>query len=181
MKNLKNTFAILIVVAFSFSIASCGDNGDGPAENQPTTSDYFLKAKINDVQFEALAPRVLAGKTANKITISAVLPDLRNFEISISDYPANPVGTYTIPTTSGGTYLASLKFGEGAVSDAIFSAGSCCGLECATGSRGTLTITAISATEISGTFSFVGIQTSGTCPLPKRSITEGSFKSGITQ
>ena len=183
MKNLKNTFTMLIVVAFSLSIASCGgsDNDDTPAEEQPTTADYFLKAKINDVQFEALAPRVIAGKTADRITITAVLPDLRNFEISISDYPANPVGTYTIPATSGGTYLASLKFGEGAVSDAIFSAGSCCDLECVAGLRGTLIITAISTTEISGTFSFVGTQTSGTCPRTKKIITEGSFKSGITQ
>ena len=129
MKNVKNTIAILILalVAFSFSIASCGGSDDNrSAENQPTTSDYFLKAKIDGVQFEALAPRVLAGKTADRITITAVLPDLRNFEISISDYPANPVGTYTIPATSGGTYTASLKFVEDAVSTHTFSAGSSC-------------------------------------------------------
>ena len=54
---------MLIVVAFSLSIASCGgsDNDDAPVEEQPTTADYFLKAKINDVQFEALAPRVMRG------------------------------------------------------------------------------------------------------------------------
>ena len=174
MKTLKKTFAILLVGVIAFS---CG-NDDAPAATLTPTFDYFLKAKVDDVQFEAVAPRVLAGKTADRITISAILPDLRNFEITISNYPANPVGTYVVPAPASSTYLANLKFSDNSSSSSIFTAGTACG---ATGIRGTVIITAISATEISGTFSFTGTQTSGTCPRPTKVIREGSFKSGITQ
>ena len=162
---------ILFITIFTIS---CGGSDDAPS---PPVTDYFMRAKIDGVQFEALAPRILAGRTADRITITAALPDLRNFEIYIDDYPSNPVGSYTIPATSGTTYSASLRFGDGT---SIFSAVSCCGLECAIGTRGNLEITSISATEISGTFSFIGTQTSGTCPRLKKIVTEGSFKSGIT-
>lgn len=174
MKILKNTFAILLVTILAFS---CG-NDDAPAPTPPATFDYFLKAKVDGVQFEAVAPRVLAGKTADRITISAILPDLRSFKITIDDYPSNPIGTYVVPASASSTYIADLEFSDNSSSSSIFTAGTACG---ATGTRGTVIITAISATEISGTFSFTGTKTSGTCPRPTKVITEGSFKSGITQ
>lgn len=174
MKTLKNTFGILLITVLAIS---CGKD-DAPEPAPTPTFDYFLRAKVDGVQFEAVAPRILAGKTANRITVSAILPNLRSFEITISDYPSNPVGTYVIPAPASSTYLANLKFSDNSSSSSIFTAGTACG---ATGTRGTVVITAISATEISGTFSFTGTQTTGTCPRPTKVITEGSFKSGITQ
>ena len=179
MKTLKITLTILCIVLLSFS---CGKD-DNPSDGNPTpTSDYFMRAKVDGVQYEAVAPRVLASKSPDRITISSVLPDLRSFEIIIDDYPTNPVGTYVVPSSNATTYLANLKFSDGSSATSSFEAGSCCAVDCAAGgTRGTIVITAISATEISGTFSFTGTQTSGTCPRPKKMITEGSFKSGITQ
>lgn len=180
MKTLKNTFAILSIVFLTFACSSNDD--ETPSQNQPAASDYFLKAKVDGVQFEAIAPRVLAGKTADRITISSVLPDLRSFEITIDFYPSNPIGTYIVPEPLSADYIANLKFSDGSSSSSIFAAATCCAVDCAAGgTRGTIVITAISAREISGTFSFTGTQTSGACPRAKKVVTEGSFKSGITQ
>ena len=179
MKPLKITLAILCLAVLSFS---CG-NDDSPSDGNPTpTADYFFRAKVDGVQYEAVAPRVLAGKTPGRITISSVLPDLRSFEITIDDYAANPVGTYVVPSPVATTYMANLKFSDNSSATSGFAAASCCAVDCATGAtRGTIVITAMSTTEISGTFSFTGTQTSGSCPRAKKVVTEGSFKSGITQ
>ena len=174
MKTLKKTIVMLFISLLTISCNKDDDNSATP------TANYFLKAKVDEIQFEAVAPRVLASKTANRITISAVLPDLRNFELIIDDYLSNPLGSYTIPAPSEASYSCSLKYGDGISSSSIFSANNCCDFDCIF-LRGTINITEISITEISGTFSFTGTQTSGTCPRPKKVITEGSFKSGLTQ
>ena len=171
MKILKNTFALLLVTILTFS---CGnDDAPPPAQNQPpATSDYFFKAKVDGVQFEAIAPRVLANNTNNRITITSILPNDRNFELQI-DRPTG-IGTYAYPMPSGADYVLRLEYGDATAATAIWRTAAC------SGTTGTLTITALSATEVSGTFSFTGKRTSF-CTDAAKIITEGSFKSGIIQ
>jgi hypothetical protein len=171
MKSLKNTFSILSIVFLTFACSK--NNDEAPAQNQPPTSEYFLKAKIDGVQYQTDASfRVLSNNNNDRITITSVIADNRNFKIQI-DRPIGTV-TYSYPAPSTEEYVLRMEYGHATSATALWRTGTC------SGTTGTLTITALSATEISGTFSFTGKRT-GFCSDPAKVITEGSFKSGITQ
>ncbi len=170
MKIMKRTFAILTLALVTFSCSK----DDAPAiPLLPPTADYFLKAKIDGNQYQTDAPfRVLAGRNDDRLTINSVLADNRNFELKISGVIT--AGTYNYPAAPSDDYSLSLSYDDGSSASSIWRTGVC------TGTTGTLTITSYSATEVSGTFSFTGKRT-GSCADAAKSITEGSFKSGITQ
>ena len=171
MKKIQTTIAILFIALFSIS---CSSSDDSPAQVAPVpAANYFLKAKINDVQYQTDAPfRVSTSRSTDRITIGSNLADGRNFELVI-DRPTG-TGTYSVPLPAGTNYGMALRYGDASSSSAIWSVGVC------SGTTGTLTITALSATEISGTFTFTAKRTGG-CAVAPISITEGSFKSGIIQ
>lgn len=169
MKILKKIFAILFI---SIVTISCNNNDDN-SETPTPTANYFLKAKIDGVQYETDAAfRVLSTDDNDRITITSVLSDNRNFKLQI-DRPIG-IGTYSYPAPSSEEYVLRLEYGDATAATALWRTGAC------SGTTGTLTITALSATEVSGTFSFTGKRTSF-CSDPAKLITEGSFKSGITQ
>jgi hypothetical protein len=169
MKTLLKIFATLFI---SLLTISCSNDDDDSSVPTPTT-DYFFKAKIDGVQYETDAAfRVLSNSSADRIKITSILSDNRNFELQI-DRPTG-IGTYTYPMPSGVDYVLRMEYGDATSATALWRTGAC------SGTTGTLTITALSATEISGNFSFTGKRTSF-CSDPAKLITEGSFKSGITQ
>ena len=164
MKTLKTTFAILIITLFSIS---CSKSDDSSTPTTPA-ADYFLKAKIDGVQYQTDAAfRVLASTDIETITITSVLADNQNFELEIYNFLG--IGTYTYPVDN-----MSLLYGDASSETAIWRNDVC------PSTTGTVTITAISTTEVSGTFSFTGKRT-GNCAEAPKVITEGSFKSKITQ
>ena len=169
MKNPKNTFALLLVAILTFS---CGNNDEPNPTNPATTFDYFLKAKVDGVQYDAGPGRVLAAKTTDRLTISSTMPDNRNFELIINR--PTGTGTYTYPEPSGADYSIRMSYSEATSATSIWRVNSC------SAATGTLTISTLSTTEVSGTFSFTGKRTSF-CSDPAKIITEGSFKSGLTQ
>jgi Family of unknown function (DUF6252) len=172
MKTIKTTFAILFIAILSFSCSN-NDESPAPAQSQQPTTDYYLKAKIDGVQYQTDAAfRVLSNNINDRITIASVLSDNRNFELQI-DRPIG-TGTYNYPAPTTEEYVLRMEYGDATAATALWRTGAC------TGTTGTLTITTLSATEISGTFSFTGKRTSF-CADPAKLITEGSFKSGITQ
>lgn len=164
MKLFKRIFAILLVTILTISCG--GDDDNGSPEPTPTSS-RFMKAKIDGVDYSADGIRVLAGFTTNKITITSVLADNRNFEI-VLNYSTG-VGTYLVPTPEDKDYSVKLVYGEGNVSSSVFSAGAC------TGTTGTLVITTLNENEIAGTFSFTAKKAGG-CTDTAKEITEGSFR-----
>ncbi len=169
MKLLIKTFRILFI---SLLTLSCSNNDDAPTQNQlPATTDYFLKAKIDGVQYQTDASfRVLSSSSADRIKITSVLSDNRNFELQI-DRPTG-TGIYTYPMSLGADYVLRMEYGDATAATAIWRTGAC------SGTTGTITITALSASEISGTFSFSGKRTSF-CSDAGKVISEGSFKSQI--
>ena len=171
MKLFKNIFAIVLVTIFSISCGGDDDNETSGTIPTPTTGS-FMKAKIDGVDYNADAIRVLAGQTTNRITISSVLADNRNFEL-VLNYPTG-VGTYSIPVPADKTYTLKLVYGEGNVSSSLFSAGAC------SGTTGTLVITSITERDIAGTFSFTAKKAGG-CSATAKVITEGSFKAGFVK
>lgn len=169
MKNLKNAFALLLVAVLTFS---CGNDDEPNPANPATTFDYFLKAKVDGVQYDAGPGRVLAGKTTDRLTISSTMPDNRNFELIINR--PTGIGTYTYPAPAAADYVIRMSYSDASSATSIWRVNSC------SAATGTLTISALSTTEISGTFSFTGKRTSF-CSDTAKTITEGLFKSGLTQ
>lgn len=171
MKNILKTFAILLLsicLTSSLVLVSCS-NDDEPApsnQNPVSTTDYFFKAKIDGLQYTADALHVTAGKTTNRITIVSVVAR-ENFEFIIDNPLGTGVGTYQI---NDKRYILNMKYADGASATSVFQAGNC-------STTGTLNIKEISATEISGTFSFTGKKGINCAESSNKVITEGSFKS----
>lgn len=161
MKTFLKVFAILFITSF---IISCNNNDDD--SSTPTTSGYFLKAKIDGVDYSATNFQVVAGKrTDGGIHILSTNTAVGTFEFDVENVAS--VGTY--PTTSvGSNPFARMVYGDG--SGLAYSPGFC-------GTTGFLTITSLSSTEIEGTFSFTVTTGNGACPRPTKTITEGTFKS----
>jgi hypothetical protein len=161
---------IATILFIAFISTSCNKDDDNPTPST-TTANYFFKAKINGVQYDTGASlRVLANNDKVRISITSVLSDGRNFELKLTD--PKGVGTYTYPVPAGADYLINMEYGDATAPTALWKTGAC------SGTIGTITITELSATEISGTFSFVGKRTSF-CSDPPNTITDGSFKSGL--
>ena len=167
MKLLKNIFAILLV---TFFFISCGGDDDNETPDTTPITGNFMKAKIDGVDYNADAIRVLAGQTSNRITIASALADNRNFEI-VLNYPTG-VGTYSIPVPADKDYTLKLVYGDGNASTSLFSAGAC------SSTTGTLVITSMTERYVAGTFSFTA-KKAGDCSATAKVITEGSFRAGF--
>jgi hypothetical protein len=162
---------IVTILFITLTSISCNKDDDNPAP--APTADYFMKAKIDGVQYQTDAPfRVLASSETGRIQISSLLSDSRNIVLKITD--PKGVGTYLFPVPASADYLVSMEYGDASALTALWRTGAC------SSTTGTITITTLSATEVSGTFSFAGKRTSF-CSDPAKNITEGSFKSGIIQ
>lgn len=165
MKTLLKTLALVFFFAITFS---CGSDDDS---DNAATAKYFFKAKIDGTQYQTEdAFRVLASNGTDKITITSILSDNRSFELEI--VRPTGVGTYTYPNETA-DYLLRMQYGDGTSATSVWQTGTC-----SRTTSGTLVITALSAREISGTFSFSGKRTSN-CSDAAKVITEGSFKAGF--
>jgi hypothetical protein len=167
MKTLKKTFTLLITILFTISCSKSDNSSETPATSN---SDYFFNATVDGgTPFQAKGAQVLAGKTISatpRITITSSIAGVGNFQIILD----NPVG---VSTYNIGTVGYTLKFEHGVAGESTgYSSYSCSGLS------GTLNITALSDTEISGTFSFTA-KKGGSCGVAAKQITNGSFKSKL--
>jgi len=166
---MRNTLGLFALASLT-SLFSCSSSG-GDAPDAAGTSKYFLNVNIDGVGYEAVSPRILAGITpapTPRITVTSAT-SVGSFELLLDDHQG--VANYTLGGV--GDYLLSMKYAPaGASSD--FASGAC------GGSEGTLNITKLTATEIEGTFAFVGKQV-GSCATAGKNFTNGSFKSGIIQ
>ena len=162
MKTIKTTFAIFTILIFAIA---CSSSDDNPLlEPQPTAND-FLMARVNGEQYNATGILVTASRKSNGgVQIFTTIATGTQFQIHLDNVAA--IGTY--PTTSvAGSPFSRMAVVTGSPAT-IYEAGEC-------GTSGILTITSISSTQISGTFSFTGTTIGSACPRPTVTITEGSF------
>lgn len=166
MKTLKNTFGILLIAFFSIS---CSNNDDNSVQEPQPTTDDFLMARVNGEQYSATGILVTASRKSNGgVQIFSSIATGTQFQIHLDNVAA--IGTYTTTSVAGSPFSRmAVVTGSPAT---IYEAGEC-------GTSGTLTITSISSTEISGTFSFTGTTIGSVCPRPTKTITEGSFKTPL--
>lgn len=167
MKTLKNTFVLLFI---SLLTISCSNDDDDSSVPTPTT-DYFFKAKIDGVQYTANAIQVIAGITgSSRKTLSVICAtSTGNFDFNLNKVGEIETGTYVVGNLDDNIFF-DMYYGN--MTTTSFAADVC---DC----DGTLTITAISATEVSGTFSFTA-KKAGQCDQPAKVITEGSFRCRIS-
>lgn len=158
MKNCKTIFAILFIILLSISCSN-DDNDSTPL----TTEGKFFKAKIDGVQFSATVPEFGATKSGNTIIIACV-QGIHKFQLKINNIIDNGVGSYSVPTTTTNDIVLTY---ENDVT--VYKAGDC------DDSIGFLTISSITANEITGAFGYRGGNTSD-CSQPNINITEGAFK-----
>ncbi|GEM_PF-3417109 len=169
MKNLKNTIVKVMLVAFTiFSISlttSCSSDDETPQNQTPVGSDYFFRAKVNTVSYDATAAQTNATKIGSgattTITINSAIGG-KSFKFTLIGTPAT--GTYPLDYNSSNGDLGYVE------SSLNYST-----LICPDNS-GTLTITTLNSTSIEGTFNFV-VKSSTICSDAAKTITEGSFKS----
>jgi Family of unknown function (DUF6252) len=171
MKTLKITIEILFILllticfASSLTLVSCSNNDDDPQTTIPLpVADYFLKAKVNGVQYTATSTQTNATKIGSGATTTITINSSvagKNFKFTLIGTPAT--GTFPLNENSSNGDLSYME------SSLNYST-----LICPDNS-GTLIITAVSNTEIAGTFNFVA-KSSTICSDAAKTITEGSFK-----
>lgn len=169
MKNIKNTFAILLI---SLLAIACSKDDDVPSTIPIVQDDSFFKAKIDGVEYSAPANQVSANlHDSGTLDIQSVDSSGKSFRIIIEDVTLSVATLYPFPISSG---LSSYNIFYGDGSNFFTATPNGCG----TTFTGELKITSITETEVSGTFTYTGV----TClPLQTVQITDGSFKAKINQ
>ncbi len=162
MKTLKNTFAILFITLMTFS---CSNNDETPQNQTPVASEYFFRAKVNAVSYEATAAQTNATKIGSGATTTITI----NSAVGGKSFKFTLIGT---PTT--GTFPLDYNSSNGDLGY-VESSMNYSTLICPDNS-GTLIITALNSTSIEGTFNFIA-KSSTICSDAAKTITDGSFKS----
>ena len=167
MKNVLKYDIILLV----FLMLSCSndDNNPAPVIVAPTN---ILTATIDGVAYRAEKTSIVAENVTTlptKLTITSttskgIFQFVLDNHVGVGNYTINGVGGYTLV----------MKLVSANSSDPF--ATNTCGND-----EGILTITKSTTTEIEGTFSFIGKQMGSCTPTDGKTVTNGTFKSLLTQ
>ena len=176
MKTIKK-LSLMFAITFATILSSCTKDEEAASTLAVPATGTYINAKVDGADFTTVIAGQSAGSAVrnvagglNIILVSGSSVSLsnpqnqKNIALSLNDITAP--GTYALRGTNGNSGIYS-DINAG-VSTSFSSAGDC---EAATGS---VTITAISATQIEGTFNFVG-KKDGACSETK-TVTEGSFR-----
>lgn len=152
-----------LFVAATVLLSACGGNDDPAGNNGAGT----FSASIDGAAWSAGSPAAVA--TAGGIFTITGASAGSGTGMSMTLYHIGAPGTYPLgvgPAVPGG--LASVSGGTSAWSTPL------------SGAAGTVTISAVSATRITGTFSYTAPLVSGTGTPATRTVTAGSFNLPVT-
>jgi major membrane immunogen (membrane-anchored lipoprotein) len=155
MKKLKSIIAIALLTITSALFVNCGGSDDDNNTNNNDTT-FYLKCKVNGVQFTSTAPFVINSLSKSITAVN----DVTNETVSLYLPLAVANGTYTItdePSNVDSYNGSYTNFDTDASSD---------------NETGTITITQVDADVIKGTFSFTGEDGNGGTII----VTEGQFR-----
>jgi hypothetical protein len=138
-------------------LSACGSDGDGLTEPDLSPENGTMTATVDGMSWSAIQIAIVRG--GNIITIGAANIDLIAIGIAWQD---QGVGTYTI----GGTPLATANLSEGGSNS--WQANGVLG-------SGSVTITSVSATRVTGTFVFTAEASAGSGTPASRVVTNGAF------
>jgi len=170
MKTFYKT-AMALMAVMTLTLTSCGgDDDNAPVEGGNLPTGSYIKGKVDGAQFENLQMMGVSSAiatrtgTGDQTLILVSGSDMSANTMVITTFGITATGTYTVNAEDDGTVMAYVP-GSGSVS---FDTSNC------SGATGTLTVTALDATKIEGTFQFVG-KDDENCSSTKN-ITEGSFR-----
>ncbi|MES2305223.1 MAG: DUF6252 family protein [Gemmatimonadota bacterium] len=156
----------LSVALAAFCLAGCGSSSSGPSDGGNTAA---FSAKIDGAAWNSLAISTSAHGSANgTFTLIGSITSPTQTSMSLTLWNIGAPGTYPMgvgPTVPGGT--ATIVTGAQSWSTPL------------SGAAGTVTVTAVSATSITGTFSFVAAPVSGGA-TGNRTVTQGTFDLPVT-
>ena len=164
MKTLKTIAKTFFIAGILVLLNSCSK--DSTTNNVPVSpNNSFVKGKVDGASYSSLVASCsrLGSGTAAAITILG--GDATGNSITLLMVGIAAPGTYTVNNVSDSVLNYSPASGGVA-----YSTGEC------SASSGTITVTAVDATHIQGTFSFVGKDTGNCDTGATKTITEGSFK-----
>jgi len=138
-------------------LSACGGDGDGLTEPDLSPENGTMTATVDGTSWSAIQISIVRG--GNIITIGGGSVDLIAMGIAWQD---QGVGTYTV----GGTPLATANLSEGGSNS--WQANGVQG-------SGSVTVTSISATRVTGTFVFTAEASQGSGTPASRVVTNGAF------
>jgi hypothetical protein len=176
MKTIKK-LSLMFAIGFATILSSCSKDEDPTTTSTIPATGTYINAKVDGADFTTIVAGQTAGSAVRNVVgglniilvsgSSVSLSDVqsqKNIALSLNNITAP--GTYPLNGTSGnaGTYT-DLNAGT----TTTYSSTADC-----QGATGSVTVTAISATQIEGTFNFIG-KKDGACSATK-TVTEGSFR-----
>lgn len=130
------------IVALLASCSSSTSNG--------TPDGYYVTAKLGSEDFSALESTCIGSSNGGVLVFAGTAGTTSPRQLNISVPNAEEGKSYTVATNMGMTMVCTV----GTTATSIYTASLVSG-------NGELTITKLTATEASGTFSFSGMNTSG--------------------
>jgi Family of unknown function (DUF6252) len=157
--------ALAVAVVATWALTSCGGGGGGgPTGN---TGAGSMSARIDGASWTSTSSS--ANATTGGIFTLTGVQATSGTGVSMTLYYIGAPGTY--PLGVGGVVaggLASVVAGSAGWSTPL------------SGNAGTVTITAVSATRIAGTFAFTAPLVTGTSAVTSRAVTQGQFDLAVT-
>lgn len=156
MKLMKKSIAILTLVIAAFLSVNCSSSSD---DNGGSGTGFYLKCKVNGVQFTSTDPMVI-NSLAKSLTGISDNNDTHQETVSLW-FPLNAtVGTHTITEEPSNVDSYGASYSDFDSESSTVDA------------SGTMNITEVNANVIKGTFSFTSPDGDGNTIT----ITEGSFR-----
>lgn len=177
MRTIKHfSFAIVLALTTILSSCSSSDSGSGGGFSGPATGT-FVKANAAGSNFLAEGNLATGGFNSGNLVLQGTTMTGKSIDIQLYAVDGTlETGTYNVNSTNtDDNHVGSLTFVD--VNISTFAVATYSSMNC-DNANGTITITAVDATKIEGTFSFTGkeVKQDESCNGATKSITNGSFR-----
>jgi hypothetical protein len=166
MKTFQTSLRSIFVAASLILLASCSKD-DAPVNNIPVVpaNSSYVRGTVAGAAYSSLiASCSVAGSGTDRI-ITILGGDMGANSLTVVLYGIDAPGSYSVNNTTNS--VLNYSPGSGGVA---YSTGEC------DAASGTITITAIDATHVEGTFSFTGKDTENCDTGATKTVTNGTFK-----
>ena len=153
MKLMKKSIAVLLLALVSLLTVNCSSDGGGSS-----SSTFYLKCKINGVQFTSTNPSVINSLAKSIVGISDNNDTVQETLVLFMPLTVAP-GTYTITEEPSNENSYGVSYNNYDTDVASLNA------------SGTMTVTKVTADVIKGTFSFTSPDGDGNIIT----VTDGTF------
>jgi len=166
MKTFKTFGKTLCMAAVLFILNSCNKDDDNtPAPYVPAANTSFVKGTVEGTAFSSLTASCSKAGSGADAVVTILGADLAANSISLVLVGITATGTYDVNNATNS--VLNYSPGSGGVA---YSTGEC------SAASGTITVTAIDATHVEGTFSFTGKDTDNCDTGATKTVTNGTFK-----